>query len=188
MVRHLRARPARHLTPSEFQDRFREALDATRHIFRKVEALQYYDESGDPSWEAFRRGDHATAMAELDCIVDEQTELLKPALTRGVSLTRLRIVEYPVTDYVRWEFASYELSRKIGEQIFAIEKTALEGQLPDFVSFDDDILVLLEYSAEGKFCQGIEYRACREVEDLIAAYDETVARAVPAERFPLNAP
>ena len=131
--------------PDEFQEVFRHSLERTQIAFRKIEVHQFFDESGDPSFDKLMAGEWDGAMQELDSIVEDQEELLTPATNRGVSLTRLRYVSFPLTDYVRWELASYRLSERFGERISISVDPSLPRELPECVVFDDHTLIALDY-------------------------------------------
>jgi len=171
------------LSKSEFEIAFRSALDRTQKAFRKVELLQFYDESGDPSFDKLVAHDWVGAMAELDSIVEGQDELLTPALKRGVSLTRLRYVEVPLTDYVRWELASYRLSQEIGERIFISLNPEILRSIPECVMFDDHTLIALNYDAVGRFAKAQVFADQDRLQFLIHKFDGFETDAEPLNDF-----
>jgi hypothetical protein len=166
-----------------FQAQFRVALQRTQSAFRKLEVDQFYDESGDPSYDKLMAGDWDGAMAELDCIVQDQDELLSPAIRRGVSLTRLRYVSFPMTDYVRWELASYRLSENIGERVFITENKAVQSELPEFISFDEHTLITLRYDNNGVFSQAWLFSDPEKITATLRRFDTFVEFAVPLKTY-----
>ncbi len=65
----------------------------------------------------------------------------------GKLMRRVRVVTYPLTDYLRMEMAWYRKSVAAGEDI-RITETRLSG---DFWLFDDQTVVVLHYDSEGRF-------------------------------------
>ena len=62
-------------------------------------------------------------------------------------MRRVRVVSYPLTDYLRMEMSWYPKSVAAGEDI-RITETQLTG---DFWLFDDRTVVLLHYDRKGRF-------------------------------------
>lgn len=65
----------------------------------------------------------------------------------GKLMRRVRVVSYPLTDYLRMEMSWYPKSVAAGEDI-RITETRLSG---DFWLFDECIAVVLHYDSEGRF-------------------------------------
>jgi hypothetical protein len=65
----------------------------------------------------------------------------------GKLMRRVRVVSYPLTDYVRMEMSWYPKSAQAGEDI-RITETQLTG---DFWLFDEQAVVVLHYDSEGRF-------------------------------------
>lgn len=175
--------PSNKVGPDEFQVLFQRSLERTRKAFRKIEVHQFFDESGDPSFDKMVAGDWDGAMEELDSIVQDQDELLAPAIRRGVSLTRLRYVSFPLTDYLRWELASYRLSEQIGEKIFISDDSLLRSELPECVVFDDHTLITLDYNRLGQFQGAGVYNSSEDIGKVIARFNDFLSGAVRLEDF-----
>jgi hypothetical protein len=72
---------------------------------------------------------------------------------RGVQVRRVHVVDEPLSEYVRWEIASYQRNAAYGEDIRILLSTqAAAPHLPDqdFWVFDDDTVVLMHYDDEGR--------------------------------------
>ena len=65
----------------------------------------------------------------------------------GKVMRRVRVVSYPLTDYLRMELSWYPKSVAAGEDI-RITETQLTG---DFWLFDERTVVVLHYDPEGRF-------------------------------------
>jgi hypothetical protein len=143
------------LSKDAFRERFLAEWKRSDHRFLKVERRQEYSEPDDPSYQAFERGDFAEAYDLVAKRLREQESFYKPARDKGLELIRLRIVEFPLTDYLKcYELPSYRVSSELGEdiRITAIESvksllTALE--VPDFLLFDSRCVLVNTYDPNG---------------------------------------
>ena len=71
-------------------------------------------------------------------------------VTAGKAWARLRVVDEPLTDYQRYQLASYRESQVVGEEI-RIARRAVVGDVgPDFWLFDDRLVVLMHYHPDGR--------------------------------------
>src|SRR4051794_40207666 len=89
--------------------------------------------SGDPGWQALVRGH----------------------VTRGRNLQRVHVVREPLSDYLRYELAVYELNSAAGEEIRILpihdaEPPNLAGAY-DFWIFDDRDVWTMTYDQQGRF-------------------------------------
>ncbi|MFA5070981.1 MAG: DUF6879 family protein [Candidatus Pacearchaeota archaeon] len=82
----------------------------------------------------------------------EWTEIISKAKSRGVIMQRVHIVDFPLSDYLKYEFEYYKISKKIGEQIFLLDKNKFNEKVNfDFWLFDDRIVLKMNYDQDGKF-------------------------------------
>lgn len=72
----------------------------------KLERGQHFQERGFPSWEAFAAGEWERALSLVEEKRPVYTEQFRRRAELGVRERRLRVVEFPVTPYVQWEFPS----------------------------------------------------------------------------------
>jgi hypothetical protein len=125
-----------------------------RSRFFKLEPLQAYQEPDNPSFLDFRRGDSASAAAKLEEVVCQNSRYHTDACRRGVTMTRVRLVELPLSDYLRWEFQSYRVSARYGERILVLDLTGAPRSGPlwnsgDFVLFDCSAVLVHRYDPDG---------------------------------------
>ncbi len=108
----------------------------------------------------------------------------------GVDSIRLRLLDLPVTDYVRFEYEIYRELAARGERILGIESsllpTDLRHALHDFVLFDERLAFALDWN-QGIF-RGAWLLASQDtVRKYCALADRLLDRAVPfddlAERY-----
>src|ERR1039458_7301246 len=118
MSRFFPPEPSEHVTTEEFRQRFRQEWNELDHLFFKVERLQRYEEPGDVSFEAFRSGDFRSAAALVRQRMRDQKPLYDDIHRKGIRWARVRIVEFPLSDYLaKYELVAYEESSKLGEEI-----------------------------------------------------------------------
>lgn len=103
----------------------------------------------------------------------------------GTSMSRVRIVREPLTDYTRFEFAVYPMMAAAGEDIRVIVANGDEPTLPDhdYWLFDDTDLWMMEYEGAGVFV------GARLIEDkaVVARHcewrDTAMASSVPLDQY-----
>lgn len=116
----------------------------------KLERSQVFYEDGDPAWDAYLAGDWAR--------VAEIFESERPALEQqrreyaklGVNLRRVRIVETPLTPYLRWEMLSHRVFVESGYEIGVLgaEKVGefeRETPLPELVVYGGKVIYHVRY-------------------------------------------
>jgi hypothetical protein len=130
--------------------------NAKRSIFRLEGRPEYRVPGEEANIAKWKQG-------ELDLSKDkswqEWMKLLKNAKTRGVATQRVRVAPKPLPDYIKYEINLWqEYSTKNGEEVFFIntgdyqEVIAGLGFNPkDFWLFDDDKLLIFNYSPSGQF-------------------------------------
>ena len=105
----------------------------------------------------------------------------------GKSWTRIRVVDTPMTEYQRYQMASYRESQAVGDQIRIALRTAVGDVGPDFWLFDGRMAVLMHYDGDGR----VDHRELcddRALVDHCRDRLETVAAlAVPLNEFLLTA-
>jgi hypothetical protein len=122
----------------------------------KLERMQFYDETGFPSWDAFVAGswDHS----------QELYEAMRPKLRsfflkyeeQGSRFCRIRIVETPLTPYLQWEMHCLRVRAQCGEHIRVVPARRLSGleplgrPVPELVSLRGATLYATEYDNAAK--------------------------------------
>jgi hypothetical protein len=99
-------------------------------------------------------------------------QLVRGATQTGRTMQRVRVVSHPLTDYLRFELSLFPRSVEAGEDVrVAVLDDHPELQVceHDFWSFDDQVVVVLEYDNTGRFLGTrieqdlIHYRQLREL-------------------------
>jgi len=130
----------------------------------KVEVLQdYKGEDNGPSLLAWLSGDKKRSIELLE--TDEDPEFTKDCrqkAAQGVQLSRVHIVEEPLSPYMQWEMEYYKrVSIPLrGEQVFVVRKSDLNSSdLPDgdLMIFDKRRVIVNSYDQTGLMTQADFY-------------------------------
>ncbi|MFD8457063.1 DUF6879 family protein [Streptomyces antimycoticus] len=151
------------LTRTAYKQDFRQREDAVRNGSSwKLERRQHFEEQGSPSRDALRRGDWDEAIRLLADRRDSLAATAQEDERRGYAFHRVRVVESPLTPYVRWELHSQRQRAEYGqririvpaEQVAASEDT---GPLPEVVVLGGRTLFQVLYTEAGVANGAIRY-------------------------------
>jgi hypothetical protein len=131
--------------------------DVRRSWFR-LETLQRYDVPYERQpFAAFLRGE------PIDTAPGPWQAMIREHVAAKRKLTRVHVIEEPLTDYIRYELAAYAPNAEAGEhvRVIAVPRGAWPTGIPrhDYWLFDDERLWLMDYDATGAF------DAARHVDD-----------------------
>ncbi|SRR6266545_603624 len=116
----------------------------------RLERLQAYHIPQEAElFAAFKRGEDVR-------VPDDHPwpKLVHHATHTGKTMQRIRVVEHPLSDYVRFELSLYPRSVEAGEDIRVArldEHPQLAQCEQDFWLFDDEVAVVLDYDDRGGF-------------------------------------
>lgn len=129
--------------------------DELKNEWFKVEVLQDYSgEDHSESLDAWLAGDKDRSIQLMREWAPGWANECREKVERGVSLTRIHVVDYPLSDYVEWEIEVYK-NRNIPlgkEDVYLVDRTAVEELgLPagDFMLFDATRVVVNTYDETG---------------------------------------
>lgn len=161
--------------------------DLTASWFR-LETLQVYDVGSDRApFEEFLRTGQIDASGGA-----EWREMIRRHVVAGRSLRRVHVVEEPLTDYLRFEIAAYELNHAAGEDIGLIPVP--RGEWPEGLPRDLDFWLiddgepgatawLMDYDEDGGY-RGDERVLDPEVIETYRGWRDTaVSLAVPLNEY-----
>jgi hypothetical protein len=138
-----------------FFSKFTPLMESTTTSVVKLESRQDYQEPGNPSFEALKSGDERSAIDKLwETRHSADRENCVSMCRKGISWTRIRLVERPLTDYTRWELHSYDISVRYGERILIVDITGQPASSPirrlsDFLIFDGKAVMAHDYDSSG---------------------------------------
>lgn len=112
----------------------------------KVECWQSYKEAeGVRSQVAFQQGDVLLARRLLQEEAKDDQPLYDEVAARNLSFSRIRLLSYPLTDYLRYEMINYEIRSRLGENIeFIVPSFPVESYF-DFLLFDSRTALIHDY-------------------------------------------
>lgn len=120
----------------------------------KLERLQHFEEVGNPSREALRRGDWEESLRLLEAGRDNLRRFAADEVARNAVFHRVRVVEEPLTPYLQWEMHSLRIRAEHGERVRVLPAEAVaaaesDGPLPELVLQDDQVLYRVLYTDAG---------------------------------------
>lgn len=151
------------LARDDYRKEFR-ALDAAIHgkSSWKLERLQHFEEIGNASRDAFRDGDVPKAL----CLLEARRDALRKSVadddSRDAPFHRVRIVEDPLTPYLRWQLHSLRIRAECGERIRVVPADAVavyerRAHLPELVVLGGSVLYQVLYSDNGRPNGAVRY-------------------------------
>lgn len=173
-----------------FREEFWKAADRLRTRTVKVEWGQTFQEPGNPSWEAFAAGDFKQALELIERNREDHLRQQRVFDDTGTPFYRIRIIRFPLSDYLKWELAHFRLNAEMGERIFLAESARiadieLSVDLDDFTLFDDFLMLATEYTTEGAFKGAHIVRNREYLRRVSELADKLLDRSLPFEDFPL---
>lgn len=122
--------------------------------FWKLERLQEFREPTDDSWVAFSEGDWPGALALLEGRREALTRHYARLRSHGFETWRIRVVEEPLTDYMRWEFRLLLMRDELGGHTRVIDASKVrsyeqDGLLPELITLGDHVVYRLLYDENG---------------------------------------
>lgn len=164
------------LSSAEFDDLF-----DVGHAITRLEALPTYAVGGSEQEriDAYRAG----RPRPLRNVTTDPwlARVAHRTITGSARWRRLRVVDDPLTDYQRYQLASYRESQAVGEQIRIAHRREVGDVGPDFWLFDGRHIVVMHYRADGS----LDHREYRTDATTIEACATVLAR-VDAAAVPLN--
>ncbi|MFE0422011.1 DUF6879 family protein [Streptomyces sp. NPDC058953] len=123
-------------------------------FLNKLERGQHFQERSFPSWEAFAAGDWEGALALADERREDYAREIQRASQAGVRHRRLRVVEFPVTPYVQWEFHVLRARVEMGDDIKVLDARDIAHierirPVPEVVILDDVVMYEVVYEDDG---------------------------------------
>lgn len=145
------------LTREGYRREFRERDAAIRNRDSwKLERRQHFEELGNESWAAVRRGDWTEALRLLDTEQRRNalTEVHQGDVRRRTVFHRVRVAQKPLTPYMQWELNSQRVRAECGEHIHVVSadqvaESEREGLLPEVVVLGGSTLYHVMYSETG---------------------------------------
>lgn len=145
------------LAPDNYRRDFRRRDSVIMHRSSwKLERRQHFEELGNESWEACRRGDWAEALRLLDAEQRRSAlvEVYQDDERRHSYFHRVRVIQKPLTPYMQWELNSQRVRAECGERIRVVDadlvaKWEIESLLPEVVVLGGSTIYQVLYTEAG---------------------------------------
>ncbi|NND64426.1 MAG: hypothetical protein HKM24_00540, partial [Gammaproteobacteria bacterium] len=141
------------------------------------------------SWQAFVDGDILKSVNLIDeSFYEPEKARREAAIERGVYAMRVRVVQFPITAYLRWEFETYFAMLRLGEEIRVIEQRDIEdieeqGRLSDVWLFDSNFALVPKYSSDGELTGGWQIVEAAALREIFTLSDQLIDRSEPFQSF-----
>jgi hypothetical protein len=114
----------------------------------RLETLPTYDSPREAEMlAAFRRGDAVRLPDDFPWL-----RMVKSHCSSGKTMQRVRLVQQPLSDYIRFEMSLYPQCVEAGEEIRIFEgNDSILGSPGDFWLFDQETCFVLHYDQHGAF-------------------------------------
>ena len=114
----------------------------------RVETLQRYNVNEER--EAFEYFQQHKKL--LDGVWNDWHDIIKQAKSRGTTMQRVHLIQFPITPYISFEMEFYKKSMMYWEEIFYLpfEDCTVEVK-SDFWIFDDAVVLKMFYDKDGCF-------------------------------------
>lgn len=162
--------------------------ESLQTCFTKIERLQSYEEFGDPSYEAFLKGDMKSAIHYLEERLAAQIPLYEMLNRKDADFVRIRIVDFPISDYLKYEFEAYRIAEGYGEKIFIVKSNDVISlinsvNISDYLLFDNSTAAIHNYNAKGSLLGGWTVKNKIAVNNYKEISDQLLKEAVPFNKF-----
>lgn len=180
---------AEYLDLTDFCDRYFDCEKVVKSRSFKLERTQVFDEPKNPSYVAYSDGNHDLAWELLhDCMDDYHAAFETFAFQNSISSMRVRAVEFPLSDYLKWELKAYEYIAWYGQSVAIFDLTKVPRDDPrwrsiDFNLFDKSDLFVQDYSTEGVLLGGWHSTNSSILDDYAKVAELFVETSIPLGVF-----
>lgn len=136
---------------------FARQIEGLTGVVWKLERSQVFRELNDPSWQAFAAGDWQRSLRLLEKDRGAVRAEARRNKRQGLSVRRVRVVEYPVSPYLHWELHALRMLAEEGFELSVLradELSSLESraQLPEVVVIGKRVLYEVQYLPDWTPC------------------------------------
>lgn len=175
------------LSTEEFLAKFDQLWGSLQEEFFKLETLQDYVEEHNPAYDALVAGDLEAAIARIPDVfgVDDRRTT---SHARRFQYARVRLVKWPLTTYVYWEFHVYAFNERFNKPVYVLEVSddmsfPQREYVCDFLLFDSSDLLLHDYNADGRLTGGWHTNDKAELSPYRRVRDVARSTAVPFRAY-----
>jgi hypothetical protein len=130
--------------------------------FWKLERQQTFAEPGNESWEAFAQGRWDEAMRRLEARRPSFADYYRRIARHGFGTYRVRVIEEPITPYLRWELSVLRMRCEYGARVRVVRAEQVRrfeeaGPLPEAYTLGTEVMYEAVYDDEGVLRGAIRY-------------------------------
>ncbi|MGI8335878.1 DUF6879 family protein [Actinomadura scrupuli] len=123
----------------------------------KLERRQVFREPDVPSWAAMAEGDWSRSHLLADQMRAGIREHQRRLDAKGIIQRRVRFVELPLSDYLRWELYVLRIRADLGERIKVLFPSVVASMevvelLPEIIVLGDRAVYQVRYDGDGIVC------------------------------------
>ncbi|MFJ7177539.1 DUF6879 family protein [Streptomyces massasporeus] len=168
--------PAERLDRPTYHADLRRVYASGIGFLNKLERGQHFQERGFPSWEAFADGDWERALSLAEMRREDYAQELGKASRLGVTHRRLRVVEFPITPYVQWEFFVLRARVDVGDDIRVLDARDISHiersrPVPEVVILGDVAMYEVVYDEDGNAAGANRYTDRSLIRETNAGFD-----------------
>jgi hypothetical protein len=176
------------LSVGDFAKQFSTAWERIERRFLKLETWQTYrEQESNRSQAEYLAGNLATAARLLESEAETDRPLYESVSSRGIDYSRVRLVQLPLSSYLRYEMIGYRIRKRMGERIVivVIDPNVMlpNDQHFDFLLFDQCLALIHDYGTDGHQVGGWLIDDPDILERLEHTALELRARAIPVGEF-----
>ncbi|MFD8262653.1 DUF6879 family protein [Streptomyces griseoluteus] len=150
-------------------------------FLNKLERGQHFKERGFASWEAFAAGDWSRALSMADEKRDDYALEMQKAAQLGTPHRRLRVVEFPITPYVQWEFFVLRVRVDLGDDIKVLDARKISNiekdrPVPEVVILGEVAMYEVVYDDDGNAAGARRFSERELIRETSRGFDALYAR------------
>lgn len=160
-------------------DLMRLFLGIRREAFRLEQHEQYVVDEEDELFTAWKAGQSISRTPD----TSSWLRLIADHKAAGRRVYSVRIVDWPLSEYTRYELASYPDNVRAGQEVYVVDRHVhpdLAGITDDFWLFDDETAAVMHYDHDGR---PLQPEAAADAADYWARRDLALARAQPLDEW-----
>jgi hypothetical protein len=149
---------------------FREMYENADSVVWKLERAQHFHEPYEPSWVAMTEGDWERSVE----LIEEMRDSFVADYAGYAEFRRVRIVEPPLTAYMRWELTVLAARAEAGERVRVVPAPTVQCYesacpLPELLIFDSTLMYEVLYDSGGTHVGGRRLTDPAVIEPCLAA-------------------
>jgi hypothetical protein len=136
----------------------------------KLERRQVFREPDSPSWRAFMAGNEEKALWHIELQRPHWMARAQRSRDIGLTMRRVRVVEFPLTPYVHWELYALQALAECGAPTrivlsHQVARFEAHAPLPELITLGIEVMYRVTYDHEGTVTGGVRYTDTRAIHE-----------------------